>query len=72
LAVGLSAAYAGFRDGSLGTANCGLLLVITLVAARFFDEDWSFVVRGVAFILLGAAFLVTNLWMLKRRKEVHA
>ena len=72
LAVGLSAAYAGFRGGSLGTANCGLLLVITLVAARFFDEDWSFVVRGVAFILLGAAFLVTNLWMLKRRKEVHA
>jgi hypothetical protein len=72
LVVGVATVHAGFRGDSAGTANCGLLLVVALVVARFFDDDWSFVVRGVGFIALGIVFLAMNLWLLKRRREVQA
>ena len=72
LVVGVAAVHAGLKHGQLGTANCGLLLVVSLVLARFFDDDWSFVVRGVGFILMGIVFLAMNLWMLKRRGEVRS
>jgi len=71
LAVGIATVHAGFRGGSVGTANCGLLLVVALIVARFFDDDWSFVVRGVGFIAMGIGFLAMNLWLLKRRGEVR-
>jgi hypothetical protein len=71
LAVGIATVHAGFRGGSVGTANCGLLLVVALVVARFFDDDWSFVVRGLGFIAMGIAFLMMNVWLLKRRREVR-
>lgn len=72
LGVGIATVHAGFKNGSLGTANCGLLLVVALIAARFFDDDWSFVVRGIGFIAMGIVFLTMNLWLLKRRGEVQA
>jgi len=72
LIVGVAAVHAGLKHGQIGTANCGLLLVVSLVLARFFDDDWSFVIRGVGFILMGIVFLAMNLWMLKRRGEVRS
>ena len=71
LIVGVAAVNAGLKHGQIGTANCGLLLVISLILARFFDDDWSFVVRGIGFILMGIGFLAMNLWLLKRRGEVR-
>jgi hypothetical protein len=49
-----------------------LLLVVSLILARFFDDDWSFVIRGLGFILMGVIFLVMNLWLLRRRGEVRS
>jgi hypothetical protein len=72
LVVGVATVHAGFRGNSAGTANCGLLLVVALVVARFFDDDWSFVVRGIGFIAMGIVFLSMNLWLLNRRREVQA
>ena len=71
LIVGVASVHAGLKHGQLGTANAGLLLVVTLIVARFFDDDWSFVVRGVGFILMGLVFLAMNLWLLRRRGEVR-
>ncbi len=59
----------GIRNGRLGVVNLGMLLLVMLLVARFFDVDMSFVVRGVIFIIIGCGFLVTNV-MLMKRKEV--
>jgi hypothetical protein len=72
LIVGVAAVNAGMKGGQLGTANCGLLLVVSLVLARFFDDDWSFVIRGLGFIFMGIVFLAMNLWLVKRRREVRS
>ena len=70
LAVGLTVCVQSLRLGHLGTANGGLLLVLAVLTARFFDADLSFVARGVGFILLGSSLLVMNLWMIRQRREV--
>ena len=70
LAVGVGAMLSGMRDDSARRANLGLLLVGAVVGTRFLDDDWSFVVRGLAFVALGAAFLFLNLRMQRARAEV--
>jgi hypothetical protein len=70
IGLGLLICVDGLRRGQLGTMNFGLLLVTAVLVARFFDVEWSFVVRGVAFVVLGLTFLGINLRA--RRKEVTA
>jgi uncharacterized membrane protein len=69
LAAGLTVCISGARQGRLGTANGGLILVLAILAARFFDAEVSFIVRGVGFILLGLGLLGVNVLILRRRKE---
>jgi uncharacterized membrane protein len=61
LGLGLAAVLAGLRAGRIGTTNAGMLLLAALIAARFVDADWSFLIRGLIFIGLGGAFLGLNL-----------
>ncbi len=72
LALGLGAVIAGIRGNKLGRMNVGLLALSALLIARFFDGDWSFLARGVAFILVGAGFLITNVVILRRKGAVTA
>ena len=69
LASGSLALRSGLRRGSLGEANRGLFALAALAAVRFFDTDLGFLVRGVGFVVLGLAFLGTNLWLLRRGRE---
>ena len=43
-------------------------LLAALIVTRFFDANVSFVVRGVAFIILGIGFLGANLLLSQRGK----
>lgn len=71
LAVGLTLCVNGFRQHKLGTVNGGLVLLLAVFLARFLDMDLTFLVRGVAFIVVGAGFLAINGWLYQRsRKEV--
>lgn len=70
LALGLLMLREGVKTDSLRRLNAGMGILALLVAARFFDQDVSLAWRGLAFIVLGLGFLGTNVWMLKRRKEV--
>jgi len=58
------------KEGRLLPANAALLLFSALITARFFDTEFSFVARGLAFIILGLAFLGLNLILVNRRKEM--
>jgi uncharacterized membrane protein len=66
-ALGLGALVAGIRGNKLGHVNAGLLALSALLIARFFDSGLSFLARGVAFMLVGAGFLATNVVMLRRK-----
>ena len=67
--LGVLTLRAGLQQQHLGIVNGGLVLLSAFIIARFFDTDWSFTVRGIAFILLGTVFLISN-WMFKRRGMV--
>lgn len=62
------------RDGAqrnhLGILNYGLLIITALIACRFFDTDFSFVVRGLLFIGVGIVFFAANYYMIQKRKKV--
>jgi len=58
----------GLRAQSASLSNKGLAVLAMLFVARFFDTELSFIVRGIGFMLLGAAFLVVNM-MLSRNKN---
>jgi hypothetical protein len=67
LGLGILTLLRGVRAGRIFEANFGMLVVAALALARFFDSDFEFVVRGIAFIAVGLGFLVTNLVVFKRR-----
>ncbi len=72
LALGLSTLIYGIRKGQIGTINGGMGILSVLIALRFFDEDFSFMVKGVVFILMGTGFLISNLILVRRtRLEVR-
>jgi uncharacterized membrane protein len=68
LGLGVALIALGVRDRRLGVVNLGLLVTATLILARFFDADMSFVVRGLAFIAVGVGFLVTNILLVRRTR----
>jgi uncharacterized membrane protein len=61
------------RDGALknhlGILNYGLLIITALIICRFFDTDFSFIVRGLLFIGVGAGFFAANLYLIRKRKQ---
>lgn len=67
LALGVFTLLRGIRAGRAVEANLGMLVIAVLAIARFFDSDFEFVVRGIAFIAIGLGFLATNLVVFKRR-----
>jgi hypothetical protein len=67
LVLGVFTLLRGIRAGRIFEANLGMLVVAILATARFFDTDFEFVLKGIAFIAIGLGFLVTNLVVFKRR-----
>jgi uncharacterized membrane protein len=68
-ALGVFTLVRGVKRDSLLSMNEGLLLLTALIISRFFDGDYGFVARGVAFIVVGFGFLGMNLWVLINRKN---
>lgn len=62
--------FRGAQEGSLGTLNIGMLMVAFLIIMRFLDVNFSFVARGLVFVVLGICFLSANWIMVRRNKEV--
>ena len=67
LGLGIFTLLRGIRAGRVFEANLGMLVVAILAIAKFFDNDFEFFVRGIAFIAIGLGFLGTNRVVFKRR-----
>ena len=66
--VGVLIAREGAKRDHLGVLNYGLLTIATLVVCRFFDDDLSFVIRGIMFVSVGVGCFTANYMLLKKRK----
>lgn len=66
LAYGLDHVLRGLATLRRGPTNVGLVMLSGLFLARFFDRDFSFVVRGLGMMAVGGAFLATNLILVRR------
>lgn len=71
VALGMAYVWKGVTRYSLSALNTGLLFILGLAVQRFFDSNWSLVVKGVAFIFLGMLFLSVNVYFARRRKSSH-
>lgn len=70
LALGIFFIVNGAKSLRMSHINIGMASLILLIILRFFDSDISLLARGIVFILLGVAFLVVNIIMSKKRKEL--
>ncbi len=69
LVMGIYTIRQGVQENHLGILNYGLIIITALIVCRFFDQDLSFVFRGILFMLLGAGFFMANYLMLQKRKQ---
>lgn len=69
LLAGIVLIRGGLREQDGARATRGLALIALLVMLRFVDNEWSFTLRGIAFVLTGAAFVAAHLWL---RRKVRA
>ncbi len=58
----------GVNDRKMGLVNLGMLFVMSVIIARFFDTDWSAAIKGAIFVLLGIGFLLVNFYLAKKLK----
>ena len=68
--LGIGTLVIGLRGRRLGIVNAGMAVLSGVILCRFFDSDLGFLLRGVAFILIGIGFLVTNLVLLRWKGAV--
>jgi uncharacterized membrane protein len=67
LGLGLSRLVEGLARIDRRRSNSGLGLLSMLFLLRFFDSEISFVVRGLAMVSIGVAFLVVNAYLGRHR-----
>ena len=59
----------GAREHKLGQLNWGMIILSVLLFTRFLDSDFSFLARGIVFIVFGSCFLTANVLLLKLKKR---
>ncbi|MEO1212746.1 MAG: DUF2157 domain-containing protein [Bacteroidota bacterium] len=68
LAFGAYYLREGINKERLGLVNAGMFIMSSLFVMRFFDPDFSFLVKGIAFLLIGSAFFGVNIYLMKKKK----
>jgi uncharacterized membrane protein len=71
VALGVTTMIVGLRSERLSIVNIGMGILALLIITRFFDSELSFVARGLAFIAVGCAFLITNIVLTRRKGAVR-
>ncbi len=72
LTLGLAYLVQGCRTIRLRLVNFGMAVLSLLLVSRFFDSDFGFLARGIAFILIGCGFLIANLLIARQKHKLEA
>jgi hypothetical protein len=64
--LGLGTLVVGLRDQEIAIVNAGMVILAVLIVVRFFDSEIAEIVKGLAFIAVGAGFLVANLILVRK------
>jgi uncharacterized membrane protein len=64
--LGLGTLAVGLRDRKMGIINAGMVILAALIVVRFFDSEIAEIVKGLAFIAVGAGFLTANLILARK------
>jgi uncharacterized membrane protein len=59
----------GIEEKDFARTNFGLICISALMIARFFDQNISFILRGMVFIMMGAGFFTANYFIVKKQKN---
>ena len=70
LFVGIIYIKKGISNNELGALNIGLITIVFLIFMRLVDIDISFASRGIIFVLIGIAFIVTNYFLIRQRNKI--
>ena len=69
LIIGIQKVFLGLKNNRLSQLNIGLIIISILVSCRFFDYHMDLLLRGIVFLALGLGFLLSNLKIIKTRKN---
>jgi len=69
LGFGINYILAGVKLNYLSLVNTGMLLISVLIIERFFDSNMNFIIKGIAFILVGSGFLGVNILLSNKIKK---
>lgn len=67
IGLGIWYVFQGVASDSTSQLNFGLILLMSLLTLRFFDQDLSFIARGIAFIIMGLILIGMNIWHSRRK-----
>ena len=62
----------GIRRRRIVLVNVGMFFIAALIIARFFDTDWSFITKGIVFVILGIGFLLVNVALNRKLRSKHS
>ena len=71
LLMGIFFIVSGGKTLQISSLNIGMAFLVLLIGTRFFDSSLSLLVRGIVFILLGAAFLAVNIIISRKRRGLE-
>jgi len=69
LSIGLGFIVHGVKNATLFQTNIGMATICTLIIMRFLDSNMDILWRGIVFLLLGVAFLLVNVKILRSKKQ---
>jgi len=69
LSIGINIVWQSSRESNLAQMNYGLVLISALIAARFFDAELSFILRGLLFLAVGMGFFIANYSLIRKSKR---
>lgn len=67
-AIGCWYLFIGVKNDRASQLNFGLLIIMSLLMVKFFNDDFSILSRGIVFIVLGSALISVNIWHSRRGK----
>jgi Na+/proline symporter len=71
LILGITTIVHGNSKGDVLKMVAGLIVIAVLLWVRYFDNDLSFITRGIVFLIVGGMFFVINLLVKDKVEDIQ-